>query len=142
LYSKLILSSETGHAPSARRVKSRNAAGTQPRARRQHVRAIRQVAAEELIGAFAAEHHGGVLLRQFREEPHRQRPGIGAGLVRVIRKLLDRVLQARLRIQIEFLVVGGVLPRRQPDVFGLIERVPAKGNRKRFQPSRDSRVAA
>ncbi len=105
LYSKLILSSETGQwltACSARRTADD---GRCRAVRARCVGAIGEVAAEEFVGAFAAERHGGAAFAHFGEEPDGQCAGVGVGLVGVVGELLDGASQIFLRIQIEFLVI-------------------------------------
>ena len=67
------------------------------------VGAIGEVAAEEFVGAFAAERDGVVRLAHFGEKPDRQGAGIGVGLVGVVGEFLDRACQIFVRIQIELL---------------------------------------
>ena len=109
LYSRLILSSDTGkYRSSAPRISRRSRAGTSAERPRQPVRLIRQVSAEQLVRAFAGERHRHVPPAHPREEPHRQRPRVRARFVGIIREILNRALQFHVRVQIEFVMVRPV----------------------------------
>ena len=82
----------------------------QPQVLRDAAGAIRQISAEQLIRAFAAQRDFGLRAAQLRQEPQRQRAGIGAGLVGVVCELLDRAFQILIGgIEVELLMLGAVL---------------------------------
>ena len=64
-----------------------------PPGRGQLVGPVRQVSAEQFVGAFAAEGNCSLGFREPGKKPDRQGAGIGVGLVGVVGELADGALQ-------------------------------------------------
>ncbi len=109
MYSKPIFSSDTGQLAQRRAARSASARAGSRRMGRAAVGAIGQIAAEQLVRAFAAQGHRRVCSWSASRETRpaaRRRP-------RSAHRSSSRILrwrrQVRLRIQIELLVLGSIL---------------------------------
>jgi uncharacterized membrane protein YeaQ/YmgE (transglycosylase-associated protein family) len=105
LYSKPIFSSETGmwRAQASAAWRSAREAGEVTVVA---VGLVGEIAAEEFVGAFAAEHDSDVLAAHLGQVPDGDGSGVGAGLVGVVGQLTDDVGEIGVVVQIEFGMVG------------------------------------
>src|SRR5438477_9305096 len=92
------------------------------------VGAIGVVTAEQFIRAFSRERNRNVLTAHLRQEPHGDGASIGAGLIRVVGDVLDRVYEIRFGIQIELVVIRAVMASNFAEIRTLVEFTPAKRN--------------
>ena len=99
----------------------------------QAVREIGVVAAQQLVGAFAAQRHRDVLAAHAGEEPDGQGAGVGAGLVGIVGQLFDGGDHLHVGIEVELAVVGGVLFGHHAEVAALIETTALEGDGEGFQ---------
>src|ERR1700760_2795387 len=96
---------------------------------RDTVRAISQVTAEYLIGAFSAKSDGRARLTESGEKPDGQSSGIRAWLIRVVREVLDRAFQILLRAQVQLFVICPVMFNYLLDIFRLVKAATVKSDR-------------
>ena len=109
MYSNPILSFETGQRLAAASRARSTGAGSPADAARQQAGAIRQVTAEQFIGAFSTQRYGGAAaLVSSGKKPDRQRAGIGVRLIAVVGELVDRARQILFGIEIELMVLGPI----------------------------------
>ncbi len=128
MYSSEIFSLEAGHRfiPwSARRMAE---AGRVAHGLRDAIGAVGEIAAEDFVGAFAAEGDGDVLAAELGEEPDGQGSGVGAGLVRVVGELANCAFEILLGIEVELLVLRAVALSDFANVWRLVEAVAGEGN--------------
>src|ERR1700678_4385835 len=96
--------------------------------------AIGEIAAEDLVGAFAAECDGTACLTKLGEKPHWQCSRICARLIGIVGELPNGTFKVLLGIQIELFVLGTVMFDNFGDGRRLIEAVTVERNRKCPQP--------
>src|SRR5579872_5802011 len=109
------------------------AGGNSLRRARQDVRAVGEVTSENLVRTFAAQRHSYVVAGHPGEEPHGERTGIRAGLIRVIGELFYGTGKVRIRTHIEFVVFRSVLRRHTMDVSRFVKTSPSERNRECLQ---------
>ena len=104
------------------------------RARARRSALIGEIAAEQLVRAFAATAPRSRGCGSFEREPDRQRAGVRAGLVGVVGELLDGAREIHVRIQIELVVVGAIDARATSRKYGLSSKLrPAKRDGERLE---------